>query len=175
MGASVASTRVITCMVSSLEGTHRVAATIAELARIGDVIVLAGDMGAGKTAFARGFLRALGHRGAVKSPTFTLVESYEFAPGQAEGRPELRAVHHFDLYRLADPGELHHLGFEDYHQPDAVCLVEWPSRGGDLPEPVVSVELVVTGLEQRRATLVFAASIPDEKVHEFETLMANIK
>ena len=155
--------------------TLALAAALARVVPAGGEIHLIGDLAAGKTAFARGFLRALGHRGAVKSPTFTLVESYEFAPGQAEGRPELRAVHHFDLYRLADPGELHYLGFEDYHQPDAVCLVEWPSRGGDLSEPAVSVELVVTGLEQRRATLVFAASIPDEKVHEFETLMANIK
>ena len=108
--------------------TLALAAALARVVPAGGEIHLIGDLAAGKTAFARGFLRALGHRGAVKSPTFTLVESYEFAPGQAEGRPELRAVHHFDLYRLGDVDELEAIGYRDFVGTDGVALFEWADR-----------------------------------------------
>jgi tRNA threonylcarbamoyladenosine biosynthesis protein TsaE len=111
----------------------------------------------------------------VKSPTFTLVESYEFGADGAAGRPELRAVHHFDLYRLGDPAELHGLGFEDYQQADALCLIEWPSRGGALPDPAVRVELQATGPVSRRLTLVLGPGVSEEKVAEFEALVADIR
>lgn len=91
------------------------ASVAAELAR-GDVVALFGDLGAGKTTFARGVLRALGHDGAVPSPTFTLVQHYEM-PGIS--------VAHFDLYRLGDAGELHELGLDDARHDGAV-LIEWP-------------------------------------------------
>ena len=84
------------------------------------VVTLSGELGAGKSTFARGVLRALGVHGPIKSPSYTLVEQYE-----------LSSIHvlHLDLYRLQDPDELENLGLSDYHRPGHLWLVEWPERG----------------------------------------------
>ena len=109
------------------------------------MILLHGDLGTGKTTLARGFLRALGHEGAVRSPTYTLLEPYSLPGGP---------VYHLDLYRLADAEELDFLGLRDLDEANATFLVEWPERGhGALPPADLEVRLVHRGMA-RGATLV---------------------
>jgi len=96
-------------------------------------IYLSGELGAGKTTLVRGVLRALGYRGRVRSPTFTLVELYELS------RLDL---YHFDFYRFDDPREWADAGFRDAFSDAAVCLVEWPEKAaGQLPPADLRIRL----------------------------------
>ena len=108
----------------------------AALARAGlrhGAVYLAGDLGTGKTTLVRGFLRAAGVNGTIRSPTFTLVEEYRIGA---------MTVNHYDLYRLSDPEELEFLGLRDHLAGDSLCFFEWPERGaGILPEPRLEIRL----------------------------------
>jgi tRNA threonylcarbamoyladenosine biosynthesis protein TsaE len=109
------------------------------------VVYLHGDLGAGKSTLARALLRALGVRGAIRSPTYTLIEPYRFESGE-------EAVH-LDLYRIAAADELEFLGLDSVVSQAALWLVEWPERGGKaLPQADLLVQLEVAG-DGRAATL----------------------
>ncbi|MGA0263375.1 MAG: tRNA (adenosine(37)-N6)-threonylcarbamoyltransferase complex ATPase subunit type 1 TsaE [Ilumatobacteraceae bacterium] len=136
----------ITCTVTSLDGTHRVAAAIAGMSRIGDVIVLSGDMGAGKTAFAQGFGRALGVTEPITSPTFTVVHTYD------TGRILL---HHADLYRLDRTSEIDDLALAELTEDEGVLLVEWGDVAADRlgSHLLVSLEPIDDDDDARRVTI----------------------
>ncbi len=107
------------------------------VAHLGGVIYLLGELGAGKTTLTRGFMRAFGYLGAVKSPTYTLVEPYEFACCN---------IYHFDLYRLSAAEEVSYLGTDDYFSPENLCLIEWAERGsGVIPQPDITIHLKSAG------------------------------
>ena len=126
--------------------TEALGAALAEAlaAQAGAVIYLEGDLGAGKTTLARGLLRALGVTGAIRSPTYTLMEHY---------RAGSHSVLHMDLYRLTDPLELANLGLGDFPPAQTLWLVEWPQRGGALLQTAqLRVQLAAAG-EGRTALL----------------------
>lgn len=126
--------------------TSALAVGLARLARRGDVLALAGELGTGKTFLARAFLRALGERGEVPSPTFTLVQIYEI--------PDAPPIYHFDLYRLSGPEELREIGLEEA-LAEGICLIEWPDRLGPYaPDDRLEVRLVHAGGDARRAALI---------------------
>jgi tRNA threonylcarbamoyladenosine biosynthesis protein TsaE len=132
---------------ASLDATHAIAAALAGLSRAGDVILLAGEMGAGKTAFAQGFGRALGVTEPITSPTFTLVHSYDTAGP---------TLHHVDLYRLDQLAEVADLALGELAEFDGIVLVEW----GDVVEStfgehlVVRLDLLDADLDARHITII---------------------
>jgi tRNA threonylcarbamoyladenosine biosynthesis protein TsaE len=121
-----------TLRLQDIAATEAAGARIAPHLAGGMVITLSGALGAGKTTLVRGALRALGWRGRVKSPTYTLVEHYSF--------PSLY-LYHIDLYRFEDAAEWEQTGLADCFRDDSVCIVEWPERVGSLLPPA---DLAVT-------------------------------
>lgn len=121
--------------LADADATEAMGAALARCSALEQVrrIHLEGDLGAGKTTLVRGLLHALGHRGAVRSPTYTLLEPYEFQD---------LTVLHLDLYRVADPEELEYLGLREQSDARTLWLVEWPERGsGWLPSPDLVIVL----------------------------------
>jgi tRNA threonylcarbamoyladenosine biosynthesis protein TsaE len=136
-------------------------AQLASCASGGLVVHLSGELGAGKTTLVRGILRGLGHVGSVRSPTYTLVEPYEF--------PD-RRVYHLDLYRLGDPEELEWIGIRDLLDADSLAFIEWPERGrGVLPPADLGVEIdyIENG---RQVTLVGFSSAGERVVRQLDAM-----
>nr|VFJ69012.1 MAG: tRNA threonylcarbamoyladenosine biosynthesis protein TsaE [Candidatus Kentron sp. FW] len=123
----------------SADSMERLGGYIARVRQKGGIIYLQGELGAGKTTMARGIVRAFGITEPVKSPTYTLVESYI--------TPSI-CIYHLDLYRLQDPEELEYIGIRDYFDEKVLTLIEWPERGNsNIPPPdlIVSIEVLPSG------------------------------
>lgn len=116
------------------EATEQCGAKLWELLPEKSLVFLHGDLGAGKTTLVRGLLRAAGVTGAIKSPTYALIE--EYAIGE-------RKIFHFDLYRLADAEELEWMGIDDYLNQNALCFIEWSEKGAGVL-PVANVNITLT-------------------------------
>ncbi|MCL5796623.1 MAG: tRNA (adenosine(37)-N6)-threonylcarbamoyltransferase complex ATPase subunit type 1 TsaE [Gammaproteobacteria bacterium] len=137
-------------VTTSVTETQALAANMAQRVAIlvhdkGFFITLEGDLGAGKTAFSQGFIQALLPEARVKSPTFSLIESYQ---------TDRLNLHHLDLYRLQDPEELEYLGLRElfWH---SICLIEWASRGeGWLPLADCAIHIAPLAGEHRQITLI---------------------
>ena len=137
-------TAVISLPLPDEAATLALGAKLSGLLKPGWVVYLRGDLGAGKTTLVRGLLRALGYEGRVKSPTYTLVESYELSRF---------ILQHYDLYRMMDPREWLDAGFRDDCNAGTLCMVEWPEKAqGLLPRPDLEIRLEVAG-EGRTACL----------------------
>jgi tRNA threonylcarbamoyl adenosine modification protein YjeE len=149
----------LTVTSSTAAGTAALGAALAPWLEPGDVLLLHGDLGAGKTTLAKGIAAALGVEAVVSSPSFGLVNEYALNSGTGAAR-----LHHLDLYRI-DEDELDSIGFAELvASPDAVTLVEWPERAGHhLPDRYLLVEIVATGEGQRRFG--FVAHPDDERWH----------
>lgn len=128
-----------TLTLHSEDDTQALAKQLSALPLTGSVW-LSGDLGAGKTTLTRYWLQALGHAGAVKSPTYTLVEPYSIQQDNGTTKP----VYHADLYRLQDPEELSFIGFDEYlDEPNALVIIEWASRADSyLPPPTLFIDMM---------------------------------
>jgi tRNA threonylcarbamoyladenosine biosynthesis protein TsaE len=134
-------------------------AKLAHLCKNTAIIFLNGQLGAGKTTFTRGFLRGLGYEGSVKSPTYTLVESYQL---------NHHTIYHFDFYRLRDPQELEFIGIQDYFTEKTICLIEWPDYGaGMLPTPDLSCDIELDS-NGRNVKLIPHSEQGNSILHRFE-------
>lgn len=126
---------------NSVAQTHAIGQRLAQQLRPGDVLLMLGDMGAGKSELTRGIAKGLGITGYVTSPTFTILQVH------VEGRMPL---YHFDWYRLSDVEELYELSMDEYLYGDGVSVIEWPSRAEEaIPEQYLEVELIPAGDNER--------------------------
>jgi len=132
----------------------------------GLAIAISGELGSGKTTLVRALLRGLGVAGAVKSPTFALLEPYEVSRLH---------LYHFDFYRFKNPYEFVESGFLDLFQPGSICLVEWPERGGKyLPAADLSIQLTV--LESGRSAAISAnTKIGEQCLDQIRTYLKTVR
>jgi tRNA threonylcarbamoyladenosine biosynthesis protein TsaE len=141
--------------------TQRLGARLGELLQGGELILLNGQLGTGKTTFTQGLAQGLGILEQVNSPTFTLLKEYNRrSPSGAKqaNRPK-PALYHFDLYRLDDPGEMFDLGFDEYFNGDGVCVVEWADKA-DLYWPADHLHVRLKILSETKRGLRFTAAGP---------------
>lgn len=153
-----------TVILPDLEATKRFAARLAKSLPQQLVIYLHGNLGVGKTTLVRALLLSLGHTGAVKSPTYTLVETYQF---------DALKIQHFDLYRLSDPAELEYIGIRDYITSDTICIFEWPQKGaGYIPNADLEITLEFATIGRRALlqanTAIGAKIIENIKIDDFD-------
>lgn len=130
------------------QDTFQIGKQLGEAAQPGDIYLLEGDLGVGKTVFAKGFAQGLGIEEPITSPTFTIIQEYD------EGRLPL---YHFDVYRIADSSEMDEIGYEEYFFGEGVCLIEWSQLIEDiLPEHKIRVVIeknLEKGFDYRRITV----------------------
>lgn len=154
----------ISLLTSSHDDTVRLGRALARKLAAGDVVLLHGDLGSGKTTLAQGIITGLGVAAPVPSPTFTLVNEYAGETGNGASRP----IYHLDLYRLAGDGDLESIGLGDYLAPTlGISIIEWPERaaawlGGDY----LLIEITTAGIHQRRIRISAARTEP----HQFKWL-----
>ncbi len=123
--------------LGSSEETEQFGAELYNLLAAKSVVFLHGDLGAGKTTLVRGYLRAAGYVGTVKSPTYNIVEEYLVKD---------KKIYHFDLYRMNSPEELEWIGINDYFKQESICFIEWPNQGeGYLPQADTVISLKLQG------------------------------
>jgi tRNA threonylcarbamoyladenosine biosynthesis protein TsaE len=142
------------------EQTRRLGMHLGELLQGGELILLEGQLGAGKTTFTQGLAVGLGIPENINSPTFTLLKEYAGQPRQMKTGELMGigpALYHFDLYRLDNPAEIFDLGFEDYFYGNGVCIVEWADRA-DLYWPADHLRLRLKMLSETQRSLVFIAT-----------------
>lgn len=129
----------------SEEETYQLGVRLARLLGPGRAVSLEGDLGAGKTALVKGIAKGLGVRDTITSPTFTLVNTYE---GDVN-------LHHFDVYRIDDPEELYEIGWEEYFNPNDVCIVEWGDRVPQmLPADVMRIRIIRDETQFNKRTII---------------------
>ncbi|MBQ3512900.1 MAG: tRNA (adenosine(37)-N6)-threonylcarbamoyltransferase complex ATPase subunit type 1 TsaE [Lachnospiraceae bacterium] len=139
---------------STPEETKELAISLAKEAKAGDIILLHGDLGVGKTVFSQGFAQGLKIEEPIQSPTFTILQEYD------EGT---LPFYHFDVYRISDPEEMYEIGFQDYLYGNGVCLIEWASKVEELlPEKVIEIKIeknLEKGFDYRMITITY----PEER------------
>lgn len=135
-----------TITIESAEDMRGLGREIAATLRPGDVVLLHGDLGAGKTTLTQGVAAGLGIQGPIQSPTFTLVREHQGSDNR---------LYHLDLYRLDDPDELENIGYEVYINPtDGITLIEWPERAGEwLPDAFLLIHIEHLGSDRRAVTI----------------------
>lgn len=144
----------------SVEQTQRLGMRLGELLRGGELILLEGQLGTGKTTFTQGLALGMDITATINSPTFTLLKEYPGQLRQSKAGEPARvgpALYHFDLYRLEDPAEVFDLGFEDYFYGDGVCIVEWAERA-DLYWPADHLRIRLKMLSETKRGLLFIAT-----------------
>jgi tRNA threonylcarbamoyladenosine biosynthesis protein TsaE len=166
-------TLTLDCISHSSAQTQRLGMRLGELLRGGELILLDGQLGTGKTTFTQGLAQGLGITENINSPTFTLLKEYlgQPQPGNSSNALTSRrpALYHFDLYRLDDPDEIVDLGFEDYFFGDGVCVIEWAQKAGSFwPEEHLNIRLKIMSDTKRGLLFIATGDYYCELLRQFQ-------